>query len=74
MNKNMAIDAINDAIENRRLAGQPHDKGLDEALKLVETPITEYPDVQKLISRVVEKDLELQKLKELITTLANEAS
>ena len=49
MNYNMAEDAIKDAIANRRLAKQPHDAGLEEALEIILTPITELPDVQRLI-------------------------
>jgi len=32
----LAKDAILDAIENRKIAKQPHDKGLDCALKCIE--------------------------------------
>lgn len=34
-NYEIAKDAIEDAIENRKLAGQPKDKGLEEALKII---------------------------------------
>ena len=63
MSKDIAIDAIRDAIENRRLAGQAHDKGLDEALKMIKTPITEYPDVQRLIGQMVELQLRVDAIK-----------
>ena len=33
MNYEIAKDAIEDAIENRKIAGHPRDGGLDEALK-----------------------------------------
>jgi len=39
MNYEIAEEAIEDAIENRRLAGQPGDSGLVLALKIIEAKI-----------------------------------
>jgi len=51
MDIEMAKDAIQDAIANRKEAGQPEDMGLIHAYKIISKPITEYPDVQRLITK-----------------------
>jgi hypothetical protein len=66
MNNDMAKDAIMDAIANRRLAKQPDDAGLEEALEIILTPITEYPDVQHLIIQISQLQAENKRLKESI--------
>jgi len=38
----------------------------DELYKLIETPITEYPDVQRLVGQVVELQAENKRLKEAL--------
>lgn len=66
MNYNMAKDAIKDAIANRRLAKQPYDAGLEEALEIILTPITKLPDVQRLIIQTHQLQAENKKLREVI--------
>jgi len=61
-----AKDAVADAIENRRKSKLPKDKGLDYAMELLYEikPITEHPDVQRLVGQVVElesKNIALKK-------------
>lgn len=63
MNYNMAEDAIKDAIANRRLAKQPYDAGLEEALEIILTPITELPDVQRLIVQIHQLDTENKQMR-----------
>ena len=62
-----AKDAVADAIENRRESKLPKDKGLDYAMELLYEikPITEHPDVQRLIGQVVELQAEIKGLKDL---------
>ena len=69
MDNEIAKDAIMDAIENRRIARQAHDKGLDEALKIVSTPIIEYPDVQRLIVAIEEAKVKRGQYREILEAL-----
>jgi len=63
-----AKDAVADAIENRRESKLPKDKGLDYAMELLYEikPITEHPDVQRIIIQVETLGQENKKLKEAI--------
>ena len=72
MNYNMAEDAIKDAIANRRLAKQPHDAGLEEALEIILTPITELPDVQRLIIKIHKLQTENKELRNALNLIRNE--
>lgn len=63
MDNKMAEDAIKDAIANRRLAKQPYDAGLEEALEIILTPITEYPDVQRLIVQIQQMTVAVEEAK-----------
>ena len=54
METEIAKDSILDAIENRKIANQPHDVGLDIALIIIQDsdkPITEHPAVADIISK-----------------------
>ena len=65
MNYNMAEEAIKDAIANRRLAKQLHDAGLEEALEIILTPITELPDVQRLIIQTHQLQQKITRVEQL---------
>jgi hypothetical protein len=76
MNYEIAKDAIEDAVQNRKLAKLPDDKGLSEAHKIIckgRIPITEHPDVQRLIGKQVQLQAKYDTLKQshekLITML-----
>ena len=61
-----AKDAVADAIENRRESKLPKDKGLDYAMELLYEikPITEHPDVQRLIGQVAELQIKFHELQD----------
>lgn len=72
MDYKMAEDAIKDAITNRRLAKQPDDEGLEKALEIILTPITELPDVQRLIIQLHKSKIEIDKRSEALNLILNE--
>ena len=61
-----AKDAVADAIENRRESKLPKDKGLDYAMELLYEikPITEHPDVQRLVGQVAELQIKSHELQD----------
>ena len=69
MDYEIAKDAIEDAAQYRREMKLPDDKGLSEAHRIIckgRIPITQHPDVQKLISQQVQLQAENKQYKKLL--------